>query len=141
MSQTYKIQERIENQFLKSINIEESETQNSHWITIRDASVARLIFESIGDVDKKKILTSVLDAPRIISEILEIAKIPQTSGYRKVNTLIDSGLLIVQGNATTHDGKKVNKYRSVFENIEIEMEKNSVVIKILLTEEAFGIVP
>jgi hypothetical protein len=135
MSQTYKIQERLENQVLKNI-IQESKTQNSNWITITDPSVVKLIFESVGDKDKKNILNTVLDTPRIISEILQIAEIPQTSGYRKVKTLIDNGLLIVQGYVNTFDGKKVKKYRSVFENIEINIEKNSIIIKILLTKES-----
>jgi predicted DNA-binding ArsR family transcriptional regulator len=136
MSQTHKIQEHAGNQFLKNIITQESKAQNSSWITIQDPSYVKLIFDALGDKDKQKILNTVLDAPRIISEILQIAEIPQTSGYRKVNSLIDNGLLIVQGYFTTHDGKKVNKYRTIFENIEINIEKNSIVIKILLTKES-----
>jgi predicted DNA-binding ArsR family transcriptional regulator len=135
MSQTHKIQERVEKHLLKNLITQESKTQKSNWITIQDPSVVKLIFEALGDKDKQNILNTVLDTPRIISEILQIAEIPQTSGYRKVNTLIDNGLLIVQGYFTTHDGKKVNKYRSIFENVEINIEKNSIVIKILLTKE------
>lgn len=78
----------------------------------------------------------VLGESRIISEILEIAKIPQTSGYRKVNALIDNGLLAVNGYVTTHDGKKVSKYKSIFENVTINIEKNKVVVKVLLAKES-----
>jgi len=128
--------ERVKNQFLKNIITQESKTLNSDWITIQDPSYAKLIFKALGDVDKENILNAVLDQPRIISEILQIAKIPQTSGYRKINALIDNGLLIVQGHVTIFDGKKVKKYRSIFENVEINIEKNKIVIKILPTKES-----
>jgi hypothetical protein len=130
--------EGLEKQFLENIvTIEqESKTQNPNWVAIEDAYLAKLILGSFGDEDKKNILNSVLDEPRIISDILEIAKIPQTSGYRKVNYLIDNGLLIVQGHITTHDGKKVSKYKSIFENVTINIEKNKVVVKVLLAKES-----
>ena len=129
--------EGFEKQFLENVvTLEESKTQNPNWIAIEDPSLAKLILESFGDEDKKNILNTVLDEPRIISEILETAQIPQTSGYRKVNALIDNGLLIVQGHITTHDGKKVNKYKSIFENVTINIEKNQVVVKVLLAKES-----
>src|SRR5262249_42495988 len=115
---------------------QESQIRAPSWVAIEDPSLAKLILESFGDEDKKNILNSVLDEARIISEILEIAKVPQTSGYRKVNSLIDNGLLIVQGQMTTHDGKRVNKYKSIFENVTITIVKNKVVVKVLLARES-----
>ena len=127
----------LEKQFLENVvTLEESKAQSPNWIAIEDPSLAKLILESFGDEDKKSILNVVLDESRIISEILEIAKIPQTSGYRKINALIDDGLLIVHGNITTHDGKKVNKYKSIFENVTINIEKNKIVVKVLIAKES-----
>ena len=130
------MQERVENQFLKNIVTPESNTQNPNWVTIEDPSYVNLIFEALGDEDTKSILDTVSDTPRIISEILQIAKIPQTSGYRKINSLIDNGLLIVQGYVDTPDGKKVKKYKSIFENVIINIEKDRIVIKIMLSKES-----
>jgi hypothetical protein len=130
--------EGLEKQFLENIVTlkQDSKTQDVNWVTIEDPALAKLILEAFGDEDKKNILNAVLDEPRIISEILEVAQIPQTSGYRKVNSLIDNGLLIVQGHITTHDGKMVNKYKSIFENVTINIEKNKVVVKVLLAKES-----
>ena len=130
--------EGLEKQFLENIVTleKESKTQNPNWVAIEDSSLAKLILESFGDEDKKNILNSVLDEPRIISEILEISQVPQTSGYRKINSLIDNGMLIVQGHVTTHDGKKVNKYKSIFDNVTINIEKNKVIVKVLLAKES-----
>src|SRR5437867_9006504 len=120
----------------KIIILEESQHKEKKWITIEDQSLTKMILESLGDEDKKNIINSVIDESRIISDILEISKMPQTSGYRKVNSLIENGILIPHGFTTTHDGKKVTKYKSVFENISIEIEKNKVIIKVQPTEES-----
>lgn len=135
MSQIPYIQELIRKHFLENANKYESETQNSDWITAQDPSLIKLILESFADEDKKNILNAVLDEPKTISEILKIAKIPQTSGYRKVNALIDDGLLVFQGYVTTYDVKKINKYKSIFENIMININQNSDDIKILFTKK------
>src|SRR5256885_6700082 len=129
--------EGLEKQFLENIvTLEETKVQDPNWVAIEDSSLAKLILESFGDEDKKNILNTVLDESRIISEILEIAHIPQTSGYRKVNSLIDNGLLIAQGHVITHDGKKVSKYKSIFENVTINIEKNKVIVRVLLANES-----
>ena len=128
----------IEKQILDKIVImQETKNKEKNWITIEDPSLTKLILESLGDEDKKNILNAVIDEPRIISDILESSKIPQTSGYRKINALIQNGMLIPHGSALTHDGKKVTKYKSVFENISIEIEKNRVTVRVLPTTESF----
>ena len=126
----------MEKQLLRHImSIQQSEIDNKEWITIEDAYINRIILEAIGDDDKKNILNSVLDKPRVISDILEICKIPQTSGYRKVNNLIQNGLLIINGHELTNDGRTVNKYQPVFDNIQIRVEKNRVLVQVQLTKE------
>jgi predicted DNA-binding ArsR family transcriptional regulator len=106
-----------------------------YWITIKDLSLTKLILETFSDKDKNNILNTVIDEPRIISEILEILKMPQTSGYRKVKSLIDNGLLITQGHINTRGGKKVNKYRSVFGNVRINIKKNKIIVQVQIIKE------
>ncbi len=127
--------EGMERQFIDNVvRIEETKYQDPNWITIEDPSLAKLILESLGDADKKEILNAVIEEPKIISEILESTKLPQTSGYRKINSLIHDGLLVVHGFTMTYDRKKVNKYKSIFENASISIKKNNIIIKILLAK-------
>lgn len=127
----------IEKQIIERIFVlEEAKQQNRNWIIIEDPMLSKVILESIGDFDKKNILNSVLDEPRIISDILNMNNLPQTSGYRKVNALIQSGMLIPHSFVFMYDGKKVTKYKSVFENIIIRIEKNKVMVRVLPTAEA-----
>lgn len=126
----------MESQLLQYIiSIHQSKIENKEWITIEDPHIHRIILEAIGDNDKKNILNAVLDKPRVISEILEICKIPQTSGYRKINNLIQNGLLIINGHGVSDDGRIINKYQPVFDNIRIHVEKDKVTIHVQLTKE------
>jgi hypothetical protein len=125
----------MERQLLQHIiSVQQSKIEKK-WITIEDSHINKIILEAIGDDDKKNILNAVLDKPRIISEILGICNIPQTSGYRKVNNLIQNGLLIINGHMLTDDGRSINKYQPVFDNIQIQVEKNKVIVQVQLRKE------
>ncbi len=115
---------------------EGSKINDSTWITIQHPSVAQLVLASLGDEDKKNILNAVLDKARTFMEILEITGLPPSSAYRKICTLIDNGLLVDIDSGTSSDGKRKIRYKSIFKNIEINIEKNRIIIKILLTKES-----
>lgn len=120
----------------KIVILEESKRNEKKWITLEDSRLIELMLRSLGDDDKKNLINSAIGEPMIISDMLELSKIPQTSGYRKINSLIDDGILIPQGYITTHDGKRVTKYKAVFENISISIEKNKIVVKVQPTLES-----
>lgn len=116
--------------------LEKSKTNDQEWLTVEDQYLTRVILEAFGDDDKKRILTALLEQPRIISEVLSICSLPQTSGYRKINWLIDNGLLTTHSFITTADGKRVNKYMPVFENVKIHIVKNKVIVTAQLNDES-----
>ena len=118
--------------------LEKSKTNEQEWMTVEDQFLSRVILEAFGDEDKKQILTALLEEPRIISEVLSICNVPQTSGYRKINWLIDNGLLTVHDFITTNDGKRVNKYTPIFENIKINIVKNKVTVRVQLNKESMN---
>jgi len=124
----------LEQKFLKSvctINPTDGET----WLVIDNPVLTGIILGSFGDDDKKKILSALNGNPLIVSQIIDLCSIAQTSGYRKVNSLIDDGLLVPSGYITTNDGKKVSKYRSVFDNIKIDIIKNKITVSLRLAKD------
>lgn len=98
------------------------------WVTLDDQQFIEKILRSMGDDDKKNIITCVIPELRTISDIIKITQIPQTSGYRKINALIDDGLLVPLGYSTNSDGKKITQYGAIFDDIHITLEKNKVVV-------------
>lgn len=126
----------VERQLLQHIiSVEKNKAERKEWITIEDTHINKIILEAIGDDDKKNILNAVIDKPRIISDILDICNIPQTSGYRKVNNMIQNGLLIINGHEITNDGRTINKYQTVFDNIQIHVEKDKMIVQVQLTRK------
>ena len=112
----------LETKFLQNIiDLKQQKKVTDNWITIQDQDLAKIFLESFADEDKKAIIGTVLDEPLIIADILERCKVPQTSGYRKINQLIDSGLLISNGYEVATDGKKIKKYVIIFDNIKTEI--------------------
>ena len=105
-------------------------------VTIKDKSIISLILHSYADEDKKKILNTITNKPRIILDIISTCKLPQTSSYRKINSLIKNGLLIPNGEIPRKYGKIVTKYISLFETLEISIVKNDISIKAKFSEDA-----
>jgi hypothetical protein len=132
----------LEQKFLqKVVDIEKSKQSDSNWIHMKDPELSKIFLESFADQDKKAILGSVMDGSLIIAKILETCKIPQTSGYRKINLLINSGLLVANGFELAQDGKKVKKYETIFDNVKVDIIKNDIAVKVqlkrsLLTESS-----
>ena len=123
----------LEQKFLKNIvSIKKSEQSHSNWVQIKDEELSKIFLESFADSDKRLIIGSVMDESLIISDITRKCQIPQTSGYRKINFLINNGLLVSSGFELTQDGKKVKKYETIIENVIMEIVKNSVSVKIQL---------
>ena len=119
----------IRNQFINTSKKYDSSV-NYEWIKIEDQLVSELILKAFADDDKKKILDATLDKSKTPVEILCICKMPPTSGYRKIKSLIRDGLLIPNGTHLARSKKKVGRYISVLENIKIDIDKGELVVKV-----------
>jgi hypothetical protein len=123
----------LEQEFLKNIvNIEKTKLSSPDWLQIKDAELSKIFLESFADQDKKAIISAVMDESLIISKILEKCQIPQTSGYRKINLMINSGLLVANGFEEASDGKKIKKYETIFNNVKVDLVKSNIAVKIQL---------
>jgi hypothetical protein len=111
------------------------------WFTVDKLHYEKIILESYGDSDKRRILEVTTDTSRNMSEIFDICNKPQTSVYRKVMSLIECGLLIPDG-FSFNQGKKSKKYKSIIEKLQINIIGNKISIKVKPTmqpnpEESF----
>ncbi len=127
----------LEKKFLRGV-CEIKLVDGENWVLIENTDLIKTILESFGDDDKKKILSALNGESLIISQIIEKCHIPQTSGYRKVNSLINEGLLVPSGFIAAPDGKKITKYKSIFDNIKIDILKNKITITLHLPKEDFN---
>ena len=123
----------LERNFFKDLVRINSKKSKEMWHTITDTKVNEIILQTFGDSEKKKIMETVSSTAKIIASILKECNIPQTSGYRKINQLIDDGLL-VQSGYIAKDNKKINKYVCIFNNLKINIEKNNLIVDVQLTK-------
>lgn len=122
----------IEKKFFENLIQTKSKKSKKNWHTITDLQVNTTILQAFGDPEKKKILESVTDTPKIVADILNDCNLPQTSGYRKINSLINDGLL-VQSGQTIKDNKKISMYICIFDNLKINIDKGNVMIDVQLS--------
>jgi len=123
----------LERNFFKNLFQINSKKSKEMWHTITDSHVNEIILQAFGDSEKKKIMESVSNSSKIIATILKECNLPQTSGYRKINQLIDDGLLVQSGNVIK-DNKKINKFVCIFNNLKINIEKNNLIVDVQLTK-------
>ena len=57
-------------------------------VTIVDSNLRDLILELFGEIETRKIISTLLENEYTIPQILKESKIPKTSGYRKIEDLI-----------------------------------------------------
>lgn len=119
---------------LNVIELEKTE-KKGEWVTIQDQELTKIFLQTFGDEDKKTILGTVLDKSLVVADILKESKIPQTSGYRKINSMISDGILISNGFELSNDNKKIKKYETVFENIQMDIQENGMIVKIQLKKD------
>lgn len=127
----------LEKKFFETIFQSKSKKSQDPWYRLRDEKISQMILQSFGDPEKKAILESVTETPKMIAEIIKDCKLTQTSGYRKINSLIDDGLLYKTGHVL-RDNKKINKYACSFSNLRINIEnkKTSVELQLMDSEKS-----
>ena len=123
----------LEKKFFENIFRSQAKKSKDHWYVLSDSYINSIILQAFGDSEKKKILESVTGVPKIIADILIDCNLPQTSGYRKINSIINDGLL-VQSGQIVKDNKKISKYVCIFDNLKINIEKGNVVVDVQLTQ-------
>jgi len=125
----------LERKFLDSVCTLKSEKISGGWVSIHDKEIMQVILEAIGDEDKKMILLAAAHEPKITHDILNECNIPKTSGYRKINSLIDLGLLYQSEYVIGKDGKKISKYLSTFSNLKIDTEDGEFYVDLQLNKD------
>jgi ADP-dependent phosphofructokinase/glucokinase len=123
----------LERRFFESIFQSKSKKSKDGWYTLRDDKSVSTILQAFGDPEKKMVLETVSDTPKIIAEIIEECDLPQTSGYRKINSLIEDGLLYKSGHIT-RENKKINQYKSAFSNFRINLENKKMSVDIQIAD-------
>lgn len=127
---------KIEDDVLRDfLTVETADTTSERWLVIKNKYLTEIILKTFADEDKKAILDLTRDNAETIPKILVLCNLPNTSGYRKTNQLIEDGFVTPIGLAETFEGKRAILYRSIIQKIQIIINRNAVITKILIPKE------
>lgn len=123
----------IDLQFLRNLIVKEykksSGLVDNEWVTLEKENLAKLILEVFTDDEMRNILYTTLYNPKTITEILDICKIPKTSGYRKIKSMINNHILVTSSTVMKRN-RRLKKYASTIEDAQIETEKDRIIVRI-----------
>ena len=118
----------------KILKIKKSDEK--YLITILDLDLKYLILEIFGEIEARKIISSLLENEYTIPQILNESGIPKTSGYRKIENLILNGLIIESGKILS-ESKKISKLQCVFQEIKIDIKKGKITVTGIIGKKMF----
>ena len=110
-------------------NRKKTDEDVQEWMKIKKPELVELIAQTYLDPVKKKILNTISDKPTTIPQVMNMCNIAPTLGYRKINSLINSGLIIPVSYVIIQN-RKVKKYITVIENVIIHVNKNTISVKV-----------
>lgn len=129
------IEDRVLRNFL---TIETSDGTSERWLVINNKHLTELILKTFADEEKKLILDFTRDSSETIPKILVLCNLPNTSGYRKMNQLIEDGFVAPVGLAETFEGKRAILYKSIIQKIQISINRNEITTKVLVPKETLN---
>jgi hypothetical protein len=126
----------IEDKILRDfLTVEKIDDSSEKWLVIKNKHLTELILKTLADDDKKSILNLTRDNAETIPRILGLCNLPNTSVYRKMNQLIDDCFVMPVGLSETFEGKRAILYKSIVQKIQIIINKNEIVTKVLVSKE------
>jgi DNA-binding IclR family transcriptional regulator len=69
------------------------------------------------------------ETPRSANDLLRAVPVPQSTLYRRLGELKELGLVGVQRSILTEDGKKVDLFRSLLEEVDITLRGSSMSVR------------
>jgi hypothetical protein len=109
---------------------------DKYILTIINSNLSNLVLELFGDMETRKIISSLLEKEFTIPQILKESKVPKTSGYRKIENLIINGIIIESGKILS-ESKKIFKLQCIFQEINLDMKKEKIVVKGIVSQKMF----
>ncbi|MDI1495820.1 MAG: Transcriptional regulator [Cenarchaeum symbiont of Oopsacas minuta] len=97
---------------------------------LKKFDVTQKIVVILADVEARAIIFSMVRESMTASDLSQTLKIPLSSVYKKLSDLKDLGLIDVEKNVLTKEGKKHKFYRSRIKDAEIVIKKFEPILTI-----------
>ncbi|HEY4680254.1 MAG TPA: helix-turn-helix domain-containing protein [Nitrosarchaeum sp.] len=102
-------------------------------VILNNPKMTEMILNMLGDKDYRKILDMLIDKSLTPYEILDKIDIPQASAYRKIDALVNSGLLVEDGKISGEAGRPAIKLATLYRGLDINIVKNKVTVQVKIS--------
>jgi predicted transcriptional regulator len=99
----------------------------------KDQSI-NLTLAKIPDKTECKIIMAITNISKTVPQICCENNLPQSSIYKKIKRLLNSGLIITERVSIDEKGKRVVFYRSKIKSLEINLNAGNMVMKYNTTD-------
>jgi DNA-binding Lrp family transcriptional regulator len=99
-------------------------------LIINNQKFKQAILSALADEEMHAILDSVIFRARSFNEIVKETGIPHTTAFRKIKSMLDEGIIIVEKIEISSDGKKFSLFRSTLKSIIVKYETGELVIEV-----------
>lgn len=109
-------------------------------IIVKDKDFTRLLMETYGNEEKKKILIALAETSMTLSALINKTGLPKTTGYRLIGLLLQNGLLSKSDDfEKVEDTKKIQKipkYKTTIPLMDMHIRKNEIEIELSFDESS-----
>ena len=95
---------------------------------VNDESAKQCILSALSDQYSRHILTATVSEPLSALELSKKYDIPITTVYRRIEELVDAGLIAAVKSGRTIDGKWYDLYRSLMLRIDVSFDSGDISI-------------
>ena len=120
---------KITSKYIAKISKTNSTNRKEGNNIVDNPKTVKRIMRVLGDVDSSKVINYLLFNTSTIQNIAKKMRIPTTSGYRKIEEMIELGMIVENGYIISRKtGRKIKKYTSPFKSISIIINKSTPMI-------------
>ncbi|MGA3296509.1 MAG: helix-turn-helix domain-containing protein [Candidatus Bathyarchaeia archaeon] len=106
----------------------------SRKLIVNDEVAKQRILSAMADQYSRKILTATVNEPVSALDLSKRYQIPITTVYRRIEELVEAGLIAAVKSGRTADGKWYDLYRSLLRRIDVGFENGDVWIEAEVNE-------
>lgn len=96
---------------------------------VKGERLKRAILAVLADKELQEILDAAMYQSKSANQIIRETNVSHSTAYRKIRSLVDEKLLIVDKIEITEDGKKSSFFRTVLKSFNVRYEYNTIVIE------------
>jgi len=99
---------------------------------VRDRRLKSALLRALADERAMSMIQHTVTTAKSVKDLVKECDIPHTTAYRLISQLRSDGLLIVEKEQLTPDGKKYDLYRAVFGTVSVEFNGLDVEVRATL---------